>query len=368
MQVLENQPMDYQILDLYSDYLLSSFGQTTATGLARVLEGDISHDQITRMLASEKLTPQAWWKLVKPSVRQMEREDGVMIIDDSIVEKPYTDENEIICWHYDHAKGTNVKGINFITALYEVQGIALPVSFELVAKTERYRDEKTGQEKRKSPVTKNETYRRLLQMTVGNHIPFQYVLNDLWFASAENMSFVKLDLEKEFVMGLKSNRKVALSEANQAQCRYQRIDELTLPEGTTRIIHLEGISFPLQLLRQVFTNGDGSTGVRYLVTSDLTLTADTMTTIYQRRWKVEEYHRSLKQNAALASSPTRTETTQTNHFVAALWSFVKIELLKVRTKKNHYQLKGLLYLSALQQAFHQLRQLQPVSILQPAAA
>lgn len=43
--------MNYQILDLYSDYLLSSFGQTTATGLARVLEGGLSHDQITRMLA-----------------------------------------------------------------------------------------------------------------------------------------------------------------------------------------------------------------------------------------------------------------------------------------------------------------------------
>ena len=360
--------MNYQILDLYSDYLLSSFGQTTATGLARVLEGDISHDQITRMLSSQKITPPAWWKLVKPSVRQMEREDGVMIIDDSIVEKPYTDENEIICWHYDHAKGTNVKGINFITALYEAQGIALPVSFELVAKTERYRDEKTGQEKRKSPVTKNETYRRLLQMTVANRIPFRYVLNDLWFASAENMRFVKLDLAKEFVMGLKSNRKVALSADDQAQGRYQRIDTLTLPEGTTRIIHLEGISFPLQLLCQVFTNGDGSTGVRYLVTSDLTLTADSMTTIYQRRWKVEEYHRSLKQNAALASSPTRTETTQTNHFVAALWSFVKIELLKVRTKKNHYQLKSQLYLSALQQAYHQLRRLQPVALIQPVAA
>ncbi len=96
--------MNYQILDLYSDYLLSSFGQTTATGLARVLEGELSHDQITRMLSSEKITPQAWWKMVKPSVRQMEREDGVMIIDDSIVEKPYTDENEIICWHYDHVQ------------------------------------------------------------------------------------------------------------------------------------------------------------------------------------------------------------------------------------------------------------------------
>ena len=360
--------MNYQILDLYSDYLLSSFGQTTATGLARLVDGEISHDQITRMLGSEKLTSQTWWKRVKPQVRQMQREDGIMIIDDSIAEKPFTDENDIICWHYDHAKGVTIKGINFLTALYEAQGIALPVAFELVAKTETYLDPKTGKEKRKSPETKNERYRRLLQAACDNQIPFTYMLNDLWFASAENMRFVKLDLKKEFIMGLKSNRKVALSEAEKANGRYQRIDQLDLPEGTTKLIYLEGVPFPMQLVRQVFTNGDGSTGVRYLVTSDLTLNADQIITIYQRRWKVEEYHRSLKQNVALTKSPTRTETTQTNHFVAALWSFVKIELLKVRTKKNHYQLKSQLYLSALQQAFQELRQLQPVSLVDVVAA
>ncbi len=360
--------MNYQIFDLYSDYLLSSFGQTTATGLAKLVDGEVSHDQITRMLGSEKLTSKSWWKLVKPQVRQVEREDGVMIIDDSIAEKPFTDENDIICWHYDHAKGVTVKGINFMTALYEAQGITLPVAFELVTKTESYLDPKTGKEKRKSPETKNERYRRMLQAVCDNRIPFRYVLNDLWFASAENMRFVKLDLKKEFIMGLKSNRKVALSEADKAEGRYQRIDQLDLPEGTTPTIYLEGVPFPMQLIRQVFTNEDSATGVRYLVTSDLTIDADQIITIYQRRWKVEEYHRSLKQNVALTKSPTRTETTQTNHFVAALWAFVKIELLKVRIKKNHYQLKSQLYLSALQHAFHALRQLQPVTLVVASAA
>ena len=137
---------------------------------------------------------------------------------------------------------------------------------------------------------------------------------------------------------------------------------MTIPEGTTQLIYLEGVPFPLHLIRQVFTNEDGSTGIRYLVTSDLTLTADQIITIYQRRWRIEEYHRSLKQNAALAKSPTRTETTQTNHFCAALWAFVKIELLRVQTKKNHYQLKSQLYLSAIQQAFQELQRLQPVTI------
>jgi hypothetical protein len=212
--------MNYKILDLYSDYLLSSFGQTTATGLSRLLEGEVSHDQVTRMLSSPKITSKAWWKLVKPYVRQIEQEDGVIIIDDSIVEKPYTDENEIICWHYDHAKGKTVKGINFVTALYHAQGVALPVGFELVSKRETYIDKKTGKEKRKSQVTKNERYRRMLQVAYHNQISFRYVLNDLWFASAENMRFVKLDLKKEFIMALKRNRKVALSAENKARCTH----------------------------------------------------------------------------------------------------------------------------------------------------
>ena len=29
---------------------------------------------------------------------------GVLILDDSIEEKPYTDENEIVAWHHSHAK------------------------------------------------------------------------------------------------------------------------------------------------------------------------------------------------------------------------------------------------------------------------
>ena len=360
--------MKRNILDLYSDYLISSFGPTTATGLAELMEGAISHDQVTRMLSSPKMTSKEWWRLVKPQVRQVEREDGVIIVDDSIVEKPYTDENEIICWHFDHSKNRTVKGVNFLTSLYYAQGIALPVAFEIVSKTETYIDEKTGQEKRKSNHTKNERYRRMLQAICQNKIPFEYVLNDLWFASAENMRFVKLDLEKEFIMALKSNRKVALSEADQSNGKYQRIDQLELPEGITQTIYLEGVPFPLHLIRQVFTNEDGSTGVRYLVTSDLTLNADQIITIYQKRWKVEEYHRSLKQNASLAKSPTRTETTQTNHFVAALWSFVKIELLKVQTNKNHYQLKAQLYLAALSQAFQELRALQSELSQQPLAA
>jgi hypothetical protein len=45
-------------------------------------------------------------------VREIEQEDGVLIFDDTIQEKPYPDENELVCWHFDHTKGRSVKGVN----------------------------------------------------------------------------------------------------------------------------------------------------------------------------------------------------------------------------------------------------------------
>ena len=127
-----------RIADLYSDYLLASFGATTATGLSELLEGEVSHDQVTRYLAGTKKTASDLWRTVKSFVRDVQSEAGVLIIDDSIEEKPYTDENDIVCWHYDHSKDRMLKGINFLTALYSSQGVSVPVGFHLVAKTEKY--------------------------------------------------------------------------------------------------------------------------------------------------------------------------------------------------------------------------------------
>ena len=355
--------MTNDLLDLYSDYLISSFGATTATGLAAVLDGKLSHDKITRFLAGPQHTSADLWRIVKPHVRQVQSADGVLIIDDSIAEKPSTDENDIICWHYDHAQDRMVKGINFLTAVYHSHDVALPVGFTLIAKTEYYTDKKTGKPKRRSPIGKNEYCRTMLQQAVLNQLPFRYVLTDVWFAAVDTMVFIKETLHKDFVLPLKSNRKVALSVTDKDQGRFQRVDAVDIEPDTVREVYLDEVPFPLLLVKHVFTNEDGTTGVWYLVTSDTTLTAEGMTTIYHKRWRIEVYHKSLKQNAALEKSPTRTVVTQTNHFVAALCGYIKLEMLKVTTKRNHFALKTGLYLRAVQSAFAALRALQPVRLV-----
>jgi len=327
-----------------------------------LLGGQVSHDQIQRFLADRQKTSADLWRIAKPHVRKIERKDAVMIVDDSIAEKPYTDENDIICWHYDHSKDRMVKGLNFMSALYHSAGASLPVGFELISKTEHYVDPKDGKEKRRSKIGKNELYQNLLTQALRNQISFKYVLNDVWFASADNMMFVKHDLKKHFVMPLKSNRKVALSLADKRHGRFVSVDTLDLQENAVQKIYLEGVDFLLLLAKQVFENEDGSTGIQYLVTSDTTLARDDILSLYRKRWNIEPYHKSLKQNASLEKSPTQTVVTQTNHFFGALCGYIKLELLKNSTSTNHFALKSKLYFSALQSAYLRLNSLQPVRL------
>ena len=325
-----------------------------------MLAGEVSHDQVTRYLSTAKKTSADLWLLVKPFVRRLQSDAAVLILDDSIEEKPYTDENDLVCWHYDHAKERRVKGINFMSALYHTQAVSLPVGFYLLAKTETYLDNKTKKEKRRSPLSKNHIARQLIEQAVTNNIPFRYCLFDVWFAAADTLRFIKQQQNRDFICPLKTNRKVALSLSEQQSGCFQRVETLTLEANATREIYLEGVDFPLLLAKQVFTNEDGSTGILYLISSDTTLTFNDLTTSYQKRWQVECYHKSLKQNVSLAKSPTQTETTQTNHFFAALCGFIKLEMLKIDARVNHFALKSKLYLNALQVAFSTLRELKPI--------
>ncbi len=347
--------MDTTHLELYTDYLLSTFGYATATGLERMVDGDVSHDQITRFLSKETYTSKDLWLQVKPTVRKIEHEEGGVIFDDTVQEKPYTDENEVMCWHYDHSKGRTVQGFNLLNCLYHAVDISLPVAFEVITKPIEYSDLKTKRRKRKSLVTKNELMRNMLTVCVKNRLKFRFVLFDIWFASVENMLHVKQTHQKDFICAMKGNRLVALSAEDQAAKRFVRINELPWSEETIFTVWLKNVPFPVQLVRQVFVNKDGSTGVLYVACSDTTMERDAILAVYQKRWPIEVFHKSLKQNAALGKAPVRRVRTQNNHIFAALYAVFKLECLKIKHKFNHFALRAKIYLKALRSAYDELQ-------------
>ncbi len=70
-------------LDLYTDYLLSTFGFATATGLSEMVEGDVNHDQVTRFLSAQDYTSKDLWLWTlqgRGFARSLVRDAGMRVI------------------------------------------------------------------------------------------------------------------------------------------------------------------------------------------------------------------------------------------------------------------------------------------------
>jgi len=197
--------MKTDYLELYTDYLISGNGYATATGLSAMMDNEISHDQVTRFLSKNEFTSKELWKKVKKTVREVESDDACLIFDDTVQEKKWTDESEMMCWHFDHTVGKSVRGINMLNALYYSNDVSIPVAFEIIKKPIEFSDIKTKQRKRKSEITKNELMRKMIQTAINNQLKFRYILMDTWFGAKENFEFISKK-NKEFIAALKSNR------------------------------------------------------------------------------------------------------------------------------------------------------------------
>src|SRR5205823_2414572 len=153
-------------------------------------------------------------------------------------------------------------------------------------------------------------------------------------------TFIDQRLAKCFIVAVKSNRRVAGSLQQKRQGEFCNLSALEVTPDEALRIYLEDFDGPLVLVKHIFTNEDDSSGVLFVLSNDTALNASQILDIYHRRESIEGYHKSLKQNASLCSSPTRKRTTQTNHFFASLCAYCKLEMLKLSTQFNHFALKN----------------------------
>ena len=362
------------LLDLYTDFLMTSPNVASALIMSKMLQDTYSHDSITRMLAQDELNQSLFWKIIKPTIRQVESEDGIISIDDTIENKPYSDENELISWHFDHTVGKSVKGINIVTfnysSHYDDLTMKLPVSFELVCKdklvekTEKKEGKFLTRMVRQASVSKIELVRKRLQVLVfQNQIKFKYVTFDTWYSDADLISYIAKDLKKHCVCAIKDNRNVCFDFEKPAKQRsWISVSEAKIEPDKAYQVYLKGMDFPSTLVKKVYQHLDGSCGVQFLVSTDTSLSAEQVTDVYKKRWGSEELHRSLKQNTALEKMPAKMESSQANHIFASMIAQVKLEALRLATKVNHYTLKRNILIEALKAAWSQIQQFKELSL------
>ena len=91
---------------------------------------------------------------------------------------------------------------------------------------------------------------------------------DSWFSSIGNMRFIHEKIKKYFILALKSNRLIAVSQEDKLQGRFHRIDSLDW-SGSPICAWIKTMDVAILLHRQIFINKDGSEGILYLINNDI---------------------------------------------------------------------------------------------------
>ena len=193
----------------YCQYLLSSQINYTMTNLAEHLE-NISHDKINYYLKNQKLTPRLLWDNVKDII--IPDEDAYIIFDDTVLDKRFSEEIEIVRRQYSGNEHGIVKGIGIVNCIY-----VNPKTLNFwVIDYRIFNPDNDG-------LTKVDHVKNMLKGIVyQKYLPFDTVLMDTWYAVNNLMLYID-SLDKIYYCPLKTNR---LVDDSFGQEKYKNIEYL----------------------------------------------------------------------------------------------------------------------------------------------
>lgn len=308
----------------YCQYLLSSPVNYTITNLAEHLEG-VSHDRINRYLRGEKLTPSLLWENVSPHLCR--DPNAYLVFDDTVLDKRHARSIELTRRQYSGNEHRVIRGIGLVSCLYvnSQTGQFWVIDYRL------YDKDGDGQ-------SKLEHVAEMLNEAVTvKQLPVRTVLMDSWYASQKLMAQID-QLGKVYYCPLKRNRRVDDSGGAQP---YQRIDQLDWSGGDLqrgKLIKIRG--FPRDKKVKLFRVTVSSHRTEFVATNDLSQSStDAAQQESGIRWKIEEFHRELKQLTGVEACQCRKGRIQRNHIACALLVWARLKTLAYRSGVTVYQLK-----------------------------
>ena len=315
--------MNFTKLD-YCQYLLSSPINYTVTNLADHL-GGISHDRINRYLRGEKLTPRLLWDNVKPLLQLCE--NAYILFDDTVLDKRYSTSIDLTRRQYSGNEHRVIRGIGLISCVYVngETGQFWVIDYRL------YDPDGDGQSKL------DHVAAMLNGVVYSKQLSFTTVLMDSWYATQKLMAQID-QLKKVYYCPLKSNRRVDDSGGTQP---YQRVDELVwstedLHQG--KFIKIRG--FPKDHKMKLFRVTVSTNRTEFVATNDLSqASTDAVQNVCAIRWKIEEFHRELKQLTGVEACQCRKARIQRNHIACPLLVWSRLKTIAYQTDKTIYQLK-----------------------------
>ncbi len=308
----------------FIDFLIATPRQATATEAVRTQPPPVdrrvaaaAHDAYTRLLHRLEPDAQALWEEVRLDVRLG---SGMLILDDSILDKPYARKMDLVHHQWSGKHHGVVKGIGLLTLLWTDGDRNLPCDYRLYDKVT---DGKT----------KNDYFRELLNVAKERGFAPECVLFDGWYSGLENLKHIR-SLGWHWQTRLKTNRRV-----NPDRSGLRPVSECDIADTGT-VVHLEGYG-PVKVFRIEAKDGTAD----HWATDDLTMDDLGRIRMADASWRIEEYHRGIKQTTNVERCQCRVGRAQRGHIGLALRAFVILERYCFRTGVN--------WLSAKREILHE---------------
>ncbi len=284
----------------YIQFLIGTQKVYSCTEAERVQpdeENGPSHDTITRLLHRLPNDPERLWTEAK---EQVDLNKGVLIIDDSPLDKWYSRKIELVTRHWSGKHKRVVSGINLITLLWTDGERYIPVDYRVYNKKE-------------DGLTKNDHFRQMLEVAYERKFRPECVCFDSWYASLKNLKLVR-ELFGRFLTRLEADRLV-----NPGNSHNQPLASIEVAATGTRV-HLKAFGY-IKVFKLVVTENR----IEYWATNDEQMSDLTRLKFAQLSWMIETFHRGIKQFCGIERCQARSETAQRNHIELALRAFLRLE-------------------------------------------
>jgi len=305
----------------FINFLIATFQTCSCTEASRCLPSTsdpIAHDSVKRLLERQPHHTEALYNEAKQLIRQNE---GVLVIDDSTLDKPYSRQIEPVTRHWSGKHHRVVQGINLVSTIWTDGSAIVPVDFRI------YHPEKDGK-------NKNDHFRDMIKAANDRQFHPECVIFDSWYASTENLKLIR-SMAWHWFTRLKSNRLV-----NPDDTYNRPISDVEIPpEG--RVVHLRQYGFI-----KIFKVVHGDSDVEYWATDILDASESDRRTFKDCGWNIEEYHRGIKQCCGIERCQGRKEKVQRGHIFLALLAFLRLESHRLKTGTSWYESKRAIQRSA----------------------
>lgn len=256
-----------------------------------------AHDAFTRLPHRLEPDPLMLWR---ESQRLVDVRSGVLVLDDSTLDKPYAKKMGLVARHWSGKHKSVVRGINLVTLLWTDGDKSVPCDYRIY-------------DKANDGLTKNDHFRAMLAAARERGFTPECVLFDGWYASLENLKTIR-SFGWRWLTRLKTNRKVNLDRQG-----LRAVGDTPIAAGGT-VVHLEGYGL-IRVFKIVSRDGD----IEHWATNDLAMDELARLRYAEWSWAIENYHRGLKQCCGVERAQVRAAKAQRNHIGLAIRAFLRLE-------------------------------------------